>query len=64
MNKSGQNLISLDDIIYANSQITGKVNKTVLSDQDKRLLNRIKQVVGAIEDGPMLRKIYKNAAVQ
>ena len=59
MKKKIQCHLTVDDIQLANDQLMGKMPSRRLNDEDRVLLARIKRVCGPIQDGPHLRKLYR-----
>ena len=66
MKKNKRTLLTIEDIRRATAQVIGKINAPVLSEEDRKLFGQVKRVVGSIsiEDGPRLRKLYRNATIR
>ncbi len=66
MKKNKKTLLTIEDIRRATAQVIGKINAPVLSEEDRKLFGQVKRVVGSIsiEDGPRLRKLYRNATIR
>lgn len=58
MNTTKKMLLTIDDIRLANAQMSGKIKKPVLSDEDRILLERIKRVVGSFRYSTEVVKKY------
>ncbi|MBQ3059671.1 MAG: hypothetical protein IJD16_05075 [Desulfovibrio sp.] len=61
MKKKIQFSLTVEDIRRANDQVMGKIPSRHLSDDDRALLARIKQLCGPLQDGPRLRALYREA---